>query len=96
MRGVVARFARGTVRPLAHGVRPLSALAASRRVAAGAGPGAERDGVAPVAGRLHRRAGAPGSGRCEKKDSPVGQALGRSRGGFTTKLHLSCDAHGRV
>ena len=24
-----------------------------------------------------------------------GQALGRSRGGFSTKLHLRCDAHGR-
>ena len=53
---------------VAHGICPVSALAPSRRVAAGA----------------------------EKKDSPVGQVLGRSRGGFTTKFHLSCDAQGRI
>jgi len=92
----VARFACGTVWPLAHGVRPVSALAPSRRVAAGTGPGAKRDGLAPTHGRFHRRTGAPGGKRREKKDSPVGQALGRSRGGFTTKLHLSCDAYGRI
>ena len=96
VRGVVAGLAGRAVWPLAHGVRPLSALAASRRVAAGAGPGAKRDGLASAHGRLHGRAGAPGGGRREKKDSPVGQALGRSRGGFTTKLHLSCDAYGRI
>jgi transposase len=65
-------------------------------MAAGAGPGAKRHGLAPTHGRFHRRTGAPGSGGREKKDSPVGQALGRSRGGFTTKLHLSCDAQGRI
>jgi len=27
---------------------------------------------------------------------PTGEALGRSRGGFTTKLHLACDGQGRV
>ena len=96
LRSVLARFARGTVWPLAHGIRPFSALAPSRRVAAGAGSGAKRHGLAPPAGRLDRRAGAPGGGRGQKKDSPVGQALGRSRGGFTTKLHLSCDAYGRI
>lgn len=32
----------------------------------------------------------------EKKDSPVGQALGRSRGGFMTKPHPTCDAYGRI
>ncbi|WP_158010216.1 transposase [Hymenobacter glacialis] len=26
----------------------------------------------------------------------MGQTLGRSRGGFTTKLHLGCDAQGRI
>jgi transposase len=65
-------------------------------VAPGAGSGAKRDGAAPAHGRLNDRAGAPGGRRGEKKDSPVGQALGRSRGGFTTKLHLSCDAQGRI
>jgi len=65
-------------------------------VAAGAGPGAERNRLAPAHGRLDGCSRAPGSRWREKKDSPVGQALGRSRGGFTTKLHLSCDAHGRI
>ena len=96
LRGVVAGLAGRAVWPLAHGVRPLSALAASRRVAVRAGPGAEPHGFAPAAGRFDRRTGAPGGRRSQKKDSPVGQALGRSRGGFTTKLHLSCDAHGRI
>ena len=96
VRGVVARFAGRAVRSLAHGVRPLPALAASRGVAVRAGPGAEPHGFAPAAGRFDRHTGAPGGRRGQKKDSPVGQALGRSRGGFTTKLHLSCDAHGRI
>jgi transposase len=96
VRRFVARLARRTFWPVAHSVRAFSALAPGRRVAAGAGPGAKRHGFAPAAGRLHRRAGAPGGGGGQKKDSPVGQALGRSRGGFTTKLHLSCDAQGRI
>ena len=91
-----ARFARQTVRPLAHGVRPVSALAPSRGVAAGTVPSAKRDGLAPAHGGLDGRPRASGGRRREKKDSPVGQALGRSRGGFTTKLPLSCDAHGRI
>ncbi|WP_374679417.1 IS5 family transposase [Hymenobacter sp. J193] len=45
--------------------------------------------IPPPCGRTRWRPG-------PKKDSPCGQALGRSRGGFTTKLHLSCDAYGRV
>jgi len=33
---------------------------------------------------------------CKKKDSeePADHALGRSRGGFTTKFHILCDGHG--
>ena len=81
---------------MAHGVRPLSALAPSRRVAARVGPGAKYGGLTPAHGRFHRRACAPSSGRREKKDSPVGQALGRSRGSFTTKLYLSCDTSARI
>ena len=54
--------------------------------------GAKRDGLAPALGGRHGRTRAPGGRRREKKDSSVGQALGRSRGGFTTKPHLSCDA----
>ena len=76
-----------------------------RVLAAGAGrgcwprvlaAGAKRDGLAPAPGGRHGRTRAPGGRRREKKDSPVGQALGRSRGGFTTNPRLSCDAQGRI
>ncbi|GGN65499.1 IS5 family transposase [Streptomyces kronopolitis] len=46
--------------------------------------------------RLHDRAGSSAHGRGPKKgqDWP-GEAIGRSRGGLTTKIHLACDGHGR-
>ena len=44
--------------------------------------------VAPIIMRAHQHA----AGDAEKKGS---QVLGRSRGGFSTKLHLSCDVQGR-
>lgn len=31
----------------------------------------------------------------KKRHEPKGQAIGRSRGGPTTKIHLACDAKGR-
>ena len=65
-------------------------------LAPGAGPGAKRDGAASAAGRLHGRAGAPGGRRRNQKDRPVGQALGRSRGGFPTQRHLRGQAPGRM
>ena len=52
MRHIVARLTGRAVRALAHGVRPVSALAPSRRVAPIAGPGAKRDGLAPTRGRF--------------------------------------------
>jgi hypothetical protein len=52
------------------------------------------------ADRLHRGAGPPARRRRqEKANSPIQatrqQALGRSRGGLTTKLHTICDGRGR-
>jgi transposase len=44
--------------------------------------------------RQHHRPGAPLCGRHEKRAQQA-EALGRSRGGFTTKLHARCDAGGR-
>ena len=41
--------------------------------------------------RLHDHQGLPSRGGCEKGDC---EALGRSRGGFSTKLHLVCDGLG--
>ena len=43
--------------------------------------------------RPYARVGRPPG---QRNDSPVGQALGRRRGGFTNKLHLDCDAYGRI
>jgi len=96
LRGVVAGLARRTFWALAYGLCPFPALAAGWRVGPCASAGTECHGLRPAVGGFDCRAGAPGSRGGEKKDSPVGQALGRSRGGFTTKLHLSCDAQGRI
>ncbi|GAB2949700.1 hypothetical protein GCM10027028_60010 [Streptomyces sundarbansensis] len=45
-------------------------------------------------GRLHRRPCSPARGRGPKKRLRD-PALGRSRGGLTTKIHLACDDRGR-
>ncbi|WP_435887559.1 transposase [Streptomyces antimycoticus] len=44
----------------------------------------------PPARRRHR----PKRGR-HQQDEPDDHALGRSRGGLTTKIHLACDGRGR-
>ena len=98
---VVTRLASRAVRALAPGVRPVSALTPSRDMAPSAGSRAKRDGLVPTHGGLDGHPRVPDGRWREKKDSPVGQALGRSRGrtrqgGLTTKRHLSRDAHGRI
>jgi hypothetical protein len=35
------------------------------------------------------------NGLCGEHAEPVDHAIGRSRGGPTTKIHLACDGHGR-
>ena len=40
------------------------------------------------------RASKQAAGARKKKDDPSDQALGRSRGGLTTKIHMLCDSHG--
>ena len=42
--------------------------------------------------RLHHRSRS--SARCRRKRGQENQALGRSRGGFSTKIHAVCDSHG--
>src|SRR5262249_34305117 len=58
----------------------------------GSGNRGNAPGTAPVGPRR------PSSKFCypRKKDpaEPPGHALGRSRGGFSTKLHVLCDGHG--
>jgi transposase len=39
--------------------------------------------------------GPPACGRDPKRGLWPGEAIGRSRGGLTTKIHLACDGHGR-
>lgn len=52
----------------------------------------QRDGGADpdVRQHLHPRA----CFRCRRKRGQENQALGRSRGGFGTKIHIKCDKHG--
>ncbi|MGX1626858.1 transposase [Streptomyces albidoflavus] len=45
--------------------------------------------------RLDGRAGPPARGRGPKRGLWKGEALGRSRGGLSTKIHLACDGQGR-
>ena len=50
-------------------------------------------------GGLHDRASSPARGRGPQKGTPAGEpadhAIGRSRGGLTTKIHLAADARCR-
>jgi len=54
----------------------------------------ELHGASPSDVRLHRRARSCIGGR--SKGGQEGQALGRSRGGFTTKIHAKSDASGDI
>ena len=45
--------------------------------------------------RLHHRASSPASGRGPQKRGSENQALGRSRGGLSTKIHLLTDGFGQ-
>ncbi|MFF4829724.1 IS5 family transposase [Streptomyces sp. NPDC001312] len=45
--------------------------------------------------RAHQHAAATGRKGGPSQDEPDDHALGRSRGGLTTKIHLACDGRGR-
>ncbi|MFB8103060.1 IS5 family transposase [Streptomyces sp. NPDC056007] len=45
--------------------------------------------------RLHGRAGPSARGQGPKRGPWTGEALGRFRGGLSTKIHLACDGQGR-
>ncbi|MFF4060804.1 IS5 family transposase [Streptomyces sp. NPDC001668] len=45
--------------------------------------------------RAHQHAAATGRKKGSRRDEPYDHALGRSRGGLTTKIHLACDGKGR-
>ncbi|MFB9058790.1 MULTISPECIES: IS5 family transposase [Sphingobium] len=57
---------------------------------------AGRTGGARQGSRHDRQHSGPGTSLCRrhKKGTQKTEALGRSRGGFTTKLHARCDARG--
>nr|WP_244259004.1 IS5 family transposase [Burkholderia vietnamiensis] len=78
---------------MAYGVHAFLAVASQRRVGTRGACSVQRNGDQASADRLDHRTGAPAFGRCSKKNGP--QALGRSRGGLTTKLHLAVDEAGR-
>ena len=58
------------------------------------GFGRLRRAASPGDGRQHRRAGTPVGGGCKRGEQ--NQAIGRSRGGRTTKIHALCDTAGRL
>ncbi|WP_244136354.1 IS5 family transposase [Burkholderia sp. BCC0405] len=78
---------------MAYGVHALLSVASQRRLGTRGARRVRRDGDQTCADRLDHRACAPAFGRRSKKSGP--QALGRSRGGLTTKLHLAVDEAGR-
>ena len=91
-----------------HRLRPLRALAAGRHLGPAAGPRPDQVGrrrarscgrsasTAPRSGRTSTPPGRAKTG-AEPRAAAHAQdeALGRSRGGLTTKLHLACDGKGR-
>ncbi|RZL14035.1 MAG: IS5 family transposase [Hymenobacter sp.] len=78
---------------LAHDLHAFPALGRVRRVGPGAGGRAAGRRPAHAAGGFDHRAGAPARERGAQKNGP--QALGRSRSGLTSKLHVAADARGR-
>src|SRR5581483_2970885 len=99
-RRALARRARA-VRPLVHAVQPLPPLAARGRVGPRTRrrPGPGRCRGAPRLDRPLRRwdrhPGAPAGGRGQGGD-PTTEALGRSQGGFSTKVHLRAEGNGKL
>ena len=90
----VARHARA-IRQLELGLRALHPLEQARRMGcslrdAGFSPASHRRGTCH---RFDDRAGAPACSR-RKRGNQNQEALGRSRGGFSTKIHLRTNAKG--
>lgn len=93
----MARPAAG-IRAVHHRLQPLEPLEPARALAAHLC--CPRRVCRPAAGhadRQFRGEGAPLGGGCEKggEGDACHQAIGRSRGGRTTKIHALCDEQGR-
>src|SRR3954471_12844725 len=90
----------GALRPLGQCAYALSPLAARRRLGSGASGGPERSGRGkeaglerPLSGR-HRDPSPPARSGGKGGD-PAQEALGRSQGGFSTKVHLKAEGSGQ-
>lgn len=88
------------VRPVGQRLQPLSPVERSRGMGSGAGRTADagrrpgRSGLGdPFRGWEHR-ARSPARRRC-KKSTPAAEALGRSQGGLSTKIHVRCEGQGK-
>lgn len=93
MAGIAAR-----IRALHHGLQPMEPLEPARALAAHLRcPRCLRRPAARHADRQLRREGASLGCRREKggEGDACHQAIGRSRGGCTTKIHALCDEQGR-
>ncbi len=88
----VARFAKG-VRPMAYGVHAFLEVASQGSVGTRDPRPGRRNRDQACADRFDHCAGTPAFIWSSKKNGP--QALGRSRGGLTTKLYLAVDDAGR-
>lgn len=98
-RCAVAGFT-GAVWPMVQRLQPVSPLERSRRVGSGAGRTADARGHAwrsglgdPFCGWEHRAR--PPACCWSKKSTPAAEALGRSQGGLSTKIHVRCDGKGK-
>ena len=89
----MARLARG-IGQMEFGLSPIPAMDACRAVGHFAGNHGENRGYSRYASndRLHHRPGAPP--RSRRKGGIQKNGLGRSRGGFSTKIHLRTNAQG--
>src|SRR5512143_4007209 len=81
-------------------VQSISPLERSRRLGSsvgtitGTGRHARRTGLGDPFCRWEHRS-RPSACSRGKKSSPATEALGRSRGGFSTKIHVRCDGKGK-
>src|SRR3954469_3581924 len=88
------------LRPLGERAYPLSPLAPRRRLGSGPGSGPDPSGCGreaglerPLSGR-HRDPSPPACGG-GKGGAPATECLGRSEGGFSTKVHLKAEGSGQ-
>ena len=89
----LAGFA-GAVWRVEFGIPAIQSLVQTWRVEIGVGSLAgSRSGMS--AARFNHRASPPACRRGETKKGGADEALGRSRGGFSSKLHVAVDAQGR-